>query len=131
MKYLALVLVLFTTGCSVYQDMSPAEKTWQAIHGIDVLQTMNIVDNTCFTEGNPLTSRLIGANPDMENVIAWGVGMSFLHAAVSKEIEHSKLPSWVGSVWQGISIVNSTRSVINNHNEGGRPYPLNIETGCN
>lgn len=117
MKKLLLVLVLLN-GCAVYQDMSPQEKAWQALHLVDSAQTMNIVNNDCYDEGAFLTRKIIGEQPEKERVIAWAVGSSLLHAAVSKELDSGNYPKWMGVTWQSITLIDTGYSVYNNHGNG-------------
>ena len=133
MKHLIIVITLLCSGCAgfnPYEDMSKSEMVWQGLHLVDALQTINIHDDPCYFETNPYMVDLVGIDAEPGKVAAWWLGKSFIHAAITREIEESSLPNWFGTVWQAITIVDEVDSVYGNHDIGLRPYPAsNRECG--
>lgn len=122
-----LISLVALAGC---QNMSKPELAWQAMHFVDVAQTINgPANDPCFVEANPLTRSLIGENPSEESVLLWGMGVAFLHATASHMIEESDAPKWVEWAWHSVSLVTKGSTIIGNHNEGIRPFGRNIN-GC-
>ena len=108
-----------------------AEAAWQTGHVVDVLQTINgPARDECFFEDDPVTKKLIGKHPNTGEVVAWGVATGVLHYGVSKGLEHLNAPNWVKIGWQGISLTTKAYTVVNNHNEGIRPWGGNV-SDCN
>lgn len=91
-KILAIILILSTTGCASvdinpYRNMSTAEMGWQAMHFVDVGQTLSISKDSCFRETNSVTRKIVGKNPKASGVLIWGAGISYLHASGSQWLE--------------------------------------------
>ena len=77
--FLILLMLVFIIALSGCISISRTELAWQAVHAVDVAQTLNIVNDPCYIESNPITTSLIGEQPSTGEVIAWGVGAGFLH----------------------------------------------------
>lgn len=115
-------------GCA---SMDRQELTWQAMHAVDVAQTLNAASDPCYKEDAWLTSRLIGAQPSDGEVIAWGVGTAVFHAWVSRSLETRGAPVWVQMAWDLGTLGHTTYAVGTNHSEGVRPFGSNRDVeGC-
>ena len=119
MKRLAILLIAFNMGC---ESMQPSEKAWHVLHVVDVAQTLNIVDDTCYRERNGLTRRIIGQEPNEGEVLAWGIVTGIGHYWISRELENRDAPQWLQRTWQATNLVVTTHSVYNNHRIGIRPW---------
>src|SRR4051812_42223635 len=79
---LAVVSVAFLSqGCSTLQR--PEELTWQTMHAVDMVQTVDGMRDSCVREGHPLTRFLIGSKPDTKRILAYGAGSAYLHLFIS------------------------------------------------
>lgn len=90
MKTLILFLAIsISSGCATLRDVDPLEYSWQAMHLIDIAQTYQSVgrNTECFSEGDPLTDKLIGKKPSTESIIGWGIGMSVVHFFAGKLVD--------------------------------------------
>jgi len=122
-KALVLLGVLsLLGGC---QSMDNQELAWQAIHAIDVAQTLNAAQDPCYEEDAWLTKRLIGAQPSDGEVLAWGVGTAVFHAWISNGLEARGAPVWVQRVWELGTLGHTSYAVGNNHHIGVRPFGSN------
>jgi len=117
MRTFILTVMVLASGCT---STPHAELAWQALHAVDVAQTLNIVNDSCYVESNPITTSLIGEQPSTGEVIAWGVGAGFLHYGVSRYLEHTDAPRWMQNTWQAITLTTTVGAVYSNHREGIR-----------
>ncbi len=125
---LALASLWSLGGCA---SLDRQELTWQALHAVDVAQTLNAASDPCYKEDAWLTSRLIGSQPNDAEVLAWGVGTAVLHAWISSALEERGAPVWVQRVWDLGTLGHTTYAVVSNHSEGVRPFGSNREVdGC-
>lgn len=115
-------------GCA---SMDRNEITWQTLHTVDVLQTLNAASDPCYKEKAWVTKRLIGEQPDDHEVIAWGVGTAVLHAWVSSSLDERGAPLWVQKLWELGTLGHTTYAIGSNHENGVRPFGSNREVmGC-
>jgi hypothetical protein len=105
------------TGC---QTMSDREKVWQALHAVDVAQTLSAARDPCYQENAWLTRQLIGRQPSDAAVLAWGVGTAALHAWLSHEIEERGSPTWVRMAWELGTLGQTAYAIGSNHRNGVR-----------
>lgn len=126
-----LIAVVLLNGCSALNEMPRGEAVWQGLHAVDVLQTLNgPADDDCYSEGDPVTRRIIGRKPSKGKVVAWGVGMGVLHYTVSDQLRDR--PLWLAA-WQLLSIGNTTIAINNNLQIGIKPVGDNDHSktrGC-
>lgn len=120
MKALAAVLLL--SGCASMSEVPKAEYAWQALLLVDAGQTIQIAQHReCYYEDNPVTHRVIGRHPDVLPVVAWMLGMSALHYAITMSLEERDVPPWVRSGWQMLTIGKSAETVAHNYDIGLSP----------
>ena len=85
-RYGLIAAFVLVSGCA----SSPSERAWQAMHLVDVAQTISgAARDACFFERDPFTRRLIGRQPSTEAVIAWGVGVGVAHYALDRWLTNS------------------------------------------
>ena len=126
-----LVGLAVSVGLGGCQSMDRQELTWQALHAIDVAQTLNAASDPCYEEKAWLTQRLIGAQPSDAEVIAWGVGTAVFHAWISNTLEERGAPQWVQKLWELGTLGQTTYAIGTNHQEGVRPFGKNRDVpGC-
>ena len=113
------ILALLMAGCS---SVPPAELAWQSIHTIDVLQTVQIARSDCYREDNPITAGLIGKDPSVSEVLAWGAAWGGLHFGVTRMLEAWEAPQWAQVGWQALTIGNTAYFVKQNHDQGIEPW---------
>jgi hypothetical protein len=122
---------LLLGGCETIHSMDGQEMTWQAMHAIDVAQTLNAASDPCYKEKAWLTSRLIGAQPSDAEVLAWGVATAVVHAWVSHTLRERDAPRWVRTAWDFGTLGHTTYAISNNHDAGVRPFGSNKAVpGC-
>lgn len=126
--------VLFTVigvllgGC---ETTSGREMTWQALHAVDVAQTLNAAPDPCYREASWMTRRIIGEQPSDAEVLAWGAATALAHMWISSFLERREAPQWIKSAWQLGSIGQTGFAVVNNHRIGVRPWGSNEgHDGC-
>lgn len=125
---IALIALSWLGGC---QSLDREELTWQALHAIDVAQTLNAARDPCYEEEAWLTARLIGAQPSDGEVIAWGVGTAVFHAWISNALENRGAPTWVQKLWELGTLGHTSYAIGTNHEEGVRPFGKNRAVpGC-
>lgn len=123
-----LAALVWLGGC---QSMGREELTWQALHAIDVAQTLNAARDPCYQEEAWLTAQLIGAQPSDGEVIAWGLGTAVFHAWISNTLEHRGAPVWVRKLWELGTLGHTSYAIGTNHQEGVRPFGKNRPVpGC-
>jgi hypothetical protein len=124
----SLAVLWLLGGCA---SMDRRELTWQAVHAVDVAQTLNAASDPCYQEEAWLTRRLIGAQPSDAEVLAWGVGTAVFHAWISDALEARGAPRWVQKVWELGTLGHTSYAVGTNHQEGVRPFGDNEPVpGC-
>ena len=125
---LVLPAALLLAGC---QSMDSEELTWQALHAVDVAQTLSAADDPCYEEEAWLTRRIIGRQPSDAEVMAWGVGTAVGHAFVSSSLERMEAPGWVQKLWSYATISHTGLTIASNHDEGVRIFGSNEDVpGC-
>jgi hypothetical protein len=123
-----VVFGLLAGGC---QSTDKREMTWQALHAIDVSQTLNAASDPCYKEASFITKRLIGEQPSDAEVMVWGIAMAVTHMWVSNQLEQRDAPRWVQAVWDLGTIGHTGYAVVNNHRNGVRPWGDNKSyDGC-
>lgn len=131
-KILVIILIILTTGCAgvelnPYKNMSTAEMGWQAMHFIDVGQTLSTSKDNCFKETDFMTRKIIGERPKESRVLMWGAGLSYLHAAGSQWLENTDMFSDSAKNFIRIFDIGIKFDIIyNNHSAG-----LNFSTSNN
>jgi hypothetical protein len=122
------VLLLALAGC---QSMSRQEFAWQALHAVDVAQTLEAARDPCYQESAWVTRQLIGRQPSDGAVLAWGAGTAVLHAWISSELESRGAPAWVQMVWDLGTLGQTAYAVGSNHTTGVRVLGRNQDVpGC-
>jgi hypothetical protein len=128
-KVLVLIAGLWWLGGC--QSMDREELTWQALHAMDVAQTLNAAGDPCYEENAWLTRRLIGSQPNDAEVMAWGVGTAVFHAWISNALEERGAPVWVQKVWELGTLGHTSYAIGTNHENGVRPFGKNRDVpGC-
>ncbi|MFU8813711.1 MAG: hypothetical protein ACNA7W_00080 [Pseudomonadales bacterium] len=111
--------------------MSRQELAWQALHAVDVLQTLEAARDPCYKEDAWLTQRLIGKQPSDAAVLAWGAGSAVFHAWVTHTLDQRGAPSWVQMVWDLGTLGQTAYAVGSNHRTGIRLFRSNKTVpGC-
>lgn len=114
---LLLLIPLILAGCG---SMSPTERAWQTLHLIDVAQTIDgPALDPCFKEGS-ITRHLIGDKPEPAAVVAWGIGLSVLHAAADRWLQNAELPAPIEWTIRSVDLGYKGFTVANNHARGIR-----------
>ena len=106
-------------GC---QSMDKREIAWQALHAVDISQTLNAAGDPCYKEVSWMTTRLIGEQPSDAEVIVWGIATSIAHLWIANTLEERNAPRWVQAVWDLGTIGHTGYAVVNNHHNGVRPW---------
>ncbi len=128
---LAALLSLPLFGGCQSLDLSGEEVAWQALHAVDVAQTLSAADDPCYEEDAWLTRRLIGRQPSDAEVMAWGIGTAVGHALIAKTLERWDAPVWLKKVWSYGTITHTGYVVASNHDEGIRVVDGNQDVeGC-
>lgn len=123
-----VLLCLLAGGC---QTMDQDELAWQALHAVDVAQTLNAASDPCYMEKSWLTKRMIGEQPSDAGVILWGIGSALVHKWVADQLEQRDAPRWAQTVWSYGTITHTGYAVMTNHENGVRPWGENENhDGC-
>ena len=123
-----MFLCLGNTGC---QSMDREEIAWQALHAVDVAQTMSAARDPCYREAAWLTRSIIGEQPSEAEVLVWGVGTAIIHRWVGLALERRDAPRWVRVAWDLGTIGYTGYTVVDNHQNGVRIWGDNVEhDGC-
>ena len=124
--YGALSIAVFGALLSGCQSMDERELTWQTLHAIDVSQTLNAASDPCYKEVSWMTKRLIGEQPSDGEVIVWGIATAMAHMWIANTLEERNAPKWVQAVWDLGTIGHTGYAVVNNHDNGVRPWGDNV-----
>ena len=119
----SIAAVLVLAGC---QGVPKAEIAWQALHAVDVAQTVQIARSSCYQESDELTARIIGEDPSTGEALAWGVGLAGVHYGVTRWLESIEAPRWVQGTWQALTIGNTAYFIKQNNDQGIKPW----DTDC-
>jgi hypothetical protein len=93
------------------------EGTWQALHVVDTVQTMEIARNpACYTEVE--LGPIIGYHPSTSRVAAWSASEIALHAGVTALMEDYDVPRWIRRGWQSAWIGSAANGVSVNFQAG-------------
>ena len=112
------ILALCLTACA---GMPRAELAYQAVHAVDTLQTLQIARHPkCYAENDQ--AWLIGAHPSEGDVLAWGIGLAALHAAVMKALADREAPRWIQAGWQMVTLGMPAYDVAHNARIGLGPF---------
>lgn len=122
----SLLAIAILSGCTALRQ--PEELAWQAIHTIDMAQTLDGSRDPCWHEANPITQRVIGRKPTTAGVIAYGIGTGALHALISSLLIDQGYER-AYAYWQMASFANSSLAVGMNHGAGVRLAKRN-EVSC-
>jgi hypothetical protein len=127
---LALASLILLGGCQSL-EYGHEEMTWQALHAMDIAQTLSAADDPCYEEDAWLTQKLIGKQPSDAEVMAWGVGTAVAHLAFANALESWNAPRWLQKAWSYGTISYTGLTVANNYNEGVRMSGNNQDVkGC-
>ena len=128
--WLALFSLILLGGCQSL-ELSGEEVTWQALHAMDIAQTLSAADDPCYEEDAWLTQKLIGKQPSDAQVLAWGIGTAVGHALVSHSLEAMNAPKWVQKAWGYGTLSYTGYTVANNYDNGVRAFGDNEDVaGC-
>ena len=99
------------TGCA---SMAPAERaselSYQSLHLIDTLQTLDIRRHPWGMETNPV----LGRQPSDGAIIAYMAGEAVLHLIVSDQLARHDAPAWMRAAWHVTSVSMAGNTVRNN-----------------
>lgn len=128
--WLAVFSLILLGGCQSL-ELSREEMTWQALHAVDIAQTLSAADDPCYQEDAWLTQKLIGKQPSEAEVLAWGVGTAVGHALITHSLEAINAPKWVQKAWGYTTISYSAYTIVDNHDNGVRAFGDNKDVaGC-
>lgn len=120
-----IMITALTALClSACESMSPYENAWQAMHLVDVAQTIEgaASDPLCHSEGDPITRSLIGEHPHRDEVIAWGVGVSVAHYFLGRWLDNSDWPDGVKHLVRSIDLGYKGLTIGRNYDNGIRIF---------
>jgi len=126
LQYRNFILTLFLTGGGMLNagcqslNFTSEEIAWQALHAVDVAQTVSASRDPCYVEDAVVTRQLIGSQPSTGEVLLWGAGMAVGHAWISTLLENHDAPKWVQKTWSYATITGTGIAVASNHSEGIR-----------
>lgn len=130
-RALLVVAGLFLLGGCQSLELSREEVSWQALHAMDIAQTLSAADDPCYEEDAWLTQKLIGSQPSDAEVLAWGIGTAVGHALVSHSLEAMNAPGWLRKAWSYGTISYTGYTVASNYDEGVRAFGDNDDVaGC-
>jgi hypothetical protein len=129
-SWLAVAGLIMLGGCQSL-EYSREEITWQALHAMDIAQTLSAADDPCYEEDAWLTQQLIGKQPSDAEVMAWGIGTAVGHLAVANALDSWNAPNWLQKAWSYGTISYTGLTVASNYNEGVRMTGNNQDVqGC-
>lgn len=120
----AVLACALLTGCvTLPQVNTGGEVAWQALHAIDVAQTVHgAANDPCYEEGDPITRRLIGSKPSPGGVAAWGLGLGALHYGVHWALA-DRAPAWLDTLYEALSVAG--QAAVDHHN-----YSIGVRIGA-
>lgn len=112
-------ILIALSGCATTPDQwskeaQVLEATYQTIHAVDLIQTLDIKNHPELRESN----RWLGNHPSDRSIAVWYIGTTYGHALVTSIIEGKDLPKWVDRTWQTITIGDAANAVRGNYQLG-------------
>jgi len=97
-------------------DILGAEFTFQAVHGIDLEQTLQARHYPRLSESTAPWAGgwLIGRHPSDRSISAYMAGEATLHAAVTVGLLEVRAPGWLIGSWEAVTIGVDGATVWNN-----------------
>jgi transcriptional regulator with XRE-family HTH domain len=127
-RFLMVFPVLAVSACGALHTRE--EQTWQALNAIDTAQTLNIVGDPCYVEGNAVTRALVGAHPQTQDVLLSMAGYAVAHAAVTELLLRTEHPG-AARLWNYVTIGEKAFNVGHNFYIGVRIGGANkTPSGC-
>jgi len=114
-KIFLLILVLSPLAHAEKYNPMHYEIAWQAMHVIDVMQTLEIQDHEHLEEVH--MRKVLGRNPDDDNVYAWGIAGAIAHYYLMKWIDEN---TNYGKALRHIEVGYKFGTISNNHSIGLR-----------
>jgi hypothetical protein len=119
MKTLTALCVLLLAGCQTLSRETIAyEATYQALHVIDTVQTLNIKNHRngrlIGYESNPV----LGKSPSDSDILTYMVAEAATHAMITFALDRAEAPLWLQRSWHIGSIGWNGRLVVMNYKMG-------------
>lgn len=125
-----LLLCLGLLGCAdIKQFNRGAEATYQAVHIVDMVQTVHgPASDSCYAEVDPISRAVVGPHPSQATDIAWGFSESLIHYGVHRFLAGHE---WnvADTVWQALTIGAASQAVVRNYQIGIRIGAPNTDQG--
>lgn len=120
--YSVLEVIIFVYFM-LFSNFAKAEKynpthyeiAWQVMHAVDVMQTLEIQDHPELKEG--VIHKIIGRQPDDDNVYAWGIASAIGHYYLYRWIDDNT--KW-GKAARRVDLFFTVGVVAHNHEMGIR-----------
>lgn len=139
MKTLIAFLILSMSSLAIADNRKISlysEYAWQLLHLMDAGQTYHMAKNSdCFSEGNSITSKIIGRDPHPDKVIAWAIVSSISHNLIFRWADNYFSHDDMNIFLRGVTLGFKARTVYGNYDTGlsfrgmtysGREYCDNI-----
>lgn len=121
MKFLiGIAVILMLTGCASSpstwsKETLRSEYTFQTMHAIDALQTLDIKNHPGYSESDPF----LGDHPSDRTIAVWYASTAVLHGAITSVlVEDKSTPKWVCRMWEMLTIGFTNEAVVHNYNMG-------------
>lgn len=122
-RLIAVLVLPLAGGCGALEEMSGPERAWQALHLVDVAQTLNgPAADPCYHESAFPTRQLIGEQPTPAAVLAWGAGLAVAHYFAGRWLDRAELPDAAKFVIRSVDLTYKGLTVGRNHDQGIRPF---------
>lgn len=114
-----LSFILLLSGCATTpnqwtRENKALETTYQTLHAIDLMQTLDIKNHPELHE----SSWMLGRHPSDASIATWYVSTTYGHALVTSIFESKDLPKWMCRTWQALTIVDVANAVRGNYQLG-------------
>ncbi len=129
---LLIGMIWLSSGCSAMKPQTTGEWAFHTANLVDTLQTINHGKDPCYVESNAFTASVLGEQPKAGETIAFMLGVSAIHRFISWEMQRNDVPMWVQNTFNGITFTTKAAVVVQNHNNGIRPWGNNdgSKVGC-
>lgn len=124
LRFCALWLMLVATllllqGCAAMplawvKENQRLELAYQAVHVIDLAQTLQISKHPELRESN----WFLGEHPRSSKIAVWYAGTAYGHAFVTSALERENAPRWMCRTWQALTIGDAINAVYGNYRLG-------------
>lgn len=113
------ILLLLLGGCAVQpstwsKETRIEESAYQALHAIDLVQTLRVARHPDKYAENEL-AWILGKHPSQRSVVLWYASTTLLHVGITAELAQDGAPPFIQRGWEVLSLIDVAQAVHGNY----------------